>query len=174
MTNGSFVAALPCARLAVSMLLALAAPVMAQETQEEMPEDVRGEWVADINPTTKDMFATDCPCESDNGAVEMTCAAKSGTVRIEFKDFLTDTAKAGDKAEVTLSVDGEGENRAAVMAAYTDGFVMPALSVPTDDPLFAALSAGRKLALSHGGKSAETRLKGSKKAMETMIAYCGK
>lgn len=165
MTSGN-----AAARIAVSLLLASAAPAMAQE----MPEDVRGEWVADINPTTKDMFVTDCPCESDNGAVEMTCASKSGTVRIEFKDFLTNAAKAGDKADVVLSVDGQGQTRAAEMANYTDGFVMPALTVPTDDPLFAALSAGRKLTLIYAGKSAETRLKGSKKAMDAMIAYCGK
>ena len=154
----------------ILVLLLLAAPVMAQE----MPEDVRGEWVADVNPTTKDMFVTDCPCESDNGAIEMTCAAQSGTVHIEFKDFLSDKAMAGDKAEVTLSVDGEGETRAAQMLAYTDGFVMPALSVPTDDTLFAALSAGRTLTLSSAGKSAETRLKGSKKALDAMIEYCRK
>ena len=154
----------------ILILLSLTAPAMAQE----MPEDVRGEWVADVNPSTKSMFVTDCPCESDNGAVEMTCAAKSGMVRIEFKDFLTNTAKAGDAAEVTLSVDGQGETRAAAMADYTDGFVMPALSVPTDDTLFAALSAGRTLTLTHAGKSAGSPLKGSKKAIAAMVAYCGK
>jgi hypothetical protein len=154
----------------ILILLFLAAPAMAQE----MPEDVRGEWVADVNPTTKDMFVTDCPCEDSGNAIEMTCAAKSGTVRIEFKDFLTDKAKAGDKTDVTLSIDGKGETRAAEMAAYSDGFVMPALSVPTDDALFAALSAGRTLTLSSAGKSAETRLKGSKKAFEAMVAYCRK
>ena len=93
---------------------------------QEEGDDERGVWVADINPSSKDMFVTDCPCEVDGQAIEMTCKAKSGTVRIEMKDFLTDKSKSGDKALISFSIDGAGSSRDAAMAPYTDGFVMPA------------------------------------------------
>ena len=150
--------------------LAFAGAALAQED----PADERGVWVAQINPTSKDMFVTDCPCEVDGEAIEMTCKAKSGLVRVEMKDFLTDKAKAGDKAAVSFDIDGAVSSRDAAMASYTDGFVMPAFEAATDDPLFAAIAAGRSLKVAHDGNTITSALKGSKKAMAAMLDYCSK
>ena len=141
---------------------------------QEEGDDERGVWVADINPSSKDMFVTDCPCEVDGQAIEMTCKAKSGTVRIEMKDFLTDKSKSGDKALISFSIDGAESSRDAAMAPYTDGFVMPAFDAATDDPLFSAIASGRSLKASFGDKTITSPLKGSKKAMAAMLDYCGK
>lgn len=147
-----------------------AAPALAQEDGD----DERGVWVADINPTSKDMFVTDCPCEVDGQAIEMTCKAKSGLVRVEMKDFLTDKAKAGDKASVSFEIDGRALPRDAAMSAYTDGFVMPTFEIATDDPLFAAIGSGRTLKATFAGNTITSPLKGSKKAMAAMLDYCAK
>jgi hypothetical protein len=150
--------------------LAFAGAAVAQED----PADERGVWVAQINPTSKDMFVTDCPCEVDGEAIEMTCKAKSGVVRIEMKDFLTNKAKLGDKAAVSFDIDGQTSSRDAAMASYTDGFVMPAFEAATDDPLFSAIAAGRSIKATHDGTTITSPLKGSKKAMATMLEYCAK
>lgn len=141
---------------------------------QEDPADERGVWIAQINPSTKDMFVTDCPCEVDGEAIEMSCKAKSGLVRIEMKDFLTNKAKAGNKAAISFEIDGQTSSRDTAMAPYTDGFVMPAFEATTDDPLFASIASGRSLKASHDGKSITSPLKGSKKAMATMLEYCAK
>lgn len=149
---------------------ALSGAALAQEEGD----DERGVWVADINPSSKDMFVTDCPCEVDGQAIEMTCKAKSGTVHIEMKDFLTDKSKSGDKALISFSIDGADSSRDAAMAPYTDGFVMPAFEAATDDPLFSAIASGRSLTASHEGKTITSPLRGSKKAMAEMLEYCRK
>ena len=141
---------------------------------QEDGDDERGVWVADINPSSKDMFVTDCPCEVDGQAIEMTCKPKSGMVRVEMKDFLTDKAKTGDKASVSFDIDGAASSRETAMASYTEGFVMPVFDAATDDPLFSAIASGRSLTAAHDGKSITSPLKGSKKAMAAMLDYCAK
>jgi len=144
------------------------APAMAQE----MESDERGAWVADVNPTTLEMLVTDCPCESSPG-VNFICKRGAGRAHAELQDFLGAKGKIGDPVEIAFDIDGAKSTRTATLTDY-GGDKLPVFDVAIDDTLFDALSAGKLLKLSHGGKTAESPLKGSRKAMAAMRDYCKK
>ena len=146
----------------------ICAPAMA----DEMESDERGWWVADVNPTTLEMFVTDCPCESSPG-VNFTCKRGAGSARAELQDFLGAAGKIGDPAEITIEIDGAKSKRSATLANY-GGDNVPVFDVELGDMLFDALSAGKLLKLSYGGQTAESPLKGSRTAIAAMRDYCKK
>jgi hypothetical protein len=149
-----------------------ATEAMAQ--QEEEGPDIRGDWVADIVPSTKDMFVTDCPCEDYTQMIEISCKPKSGVARLNLNDFITDESKAGDKITVTYDIDGNILTRDAVMSEFSGKEVRPGFEIELSDALFASIASGRELKLSHASKTATSPLRGSKKAMAAMMTYCGK
>jgi hypothetical protein len=158
--------------LAASVLAAVWNGANAQE-EEEGP-DIRGEWVADINPTSRDMFVTDCACESYTEQIEMICSAKSGVVEVNLNDFITEQAKAGDAATIVFDIDGIRLERTAKMTAFSGAEVRPTFDASLDDRLFEMIAAGRNLSLSAGDRMAVSPLKGSKSAIGKMLAYCAK
>lgn len=150
----------------------LATPVIAQ--QEEEGPDIRGDWIADIVPSSKDMFVTDCACESYTEMIEISCKPKSGVAHVNLNDFITEKAKAGEEIKVTYDVDGKTLERDAVMAAFSGKEVRPGFDIDLADPLFVAIAKGRTLKMTYAGRTAISPLKGSKKAMQKMVDYCGK
>jgi hypothetical protein len=156
--------------LAVYSAFFLSIPAFAQEP--EMPDDERGIWFAEVNPTTKDMFMSDCPCESTPG-VNFTCAAKSGSALAEIADFLGATGNEGDAATVTFDIDGVTTAKEGKLAKF-DEHLQPVFTIDVSDPLFDALAKGKRVRLGYNGASAETKLNGSGKAITTMRAYCAK
>jgi hypothetical protein len=156
--------------LALISTLLLFAPAHTQET--EMPEDERGIWFAEINPTTKDMFMSDCPCES-SPSINFTCAAKAGSALVEIADFLGTKGSEGDAATVTFDIDGTVTTKEGKLAKFATD-LQPVFDMEMSDPLFDALAKGTSLRLEYNAASAETKLKGSGKAITTMRAYCAK
>jgi hypothetical protein len=156
--------------LALISTFLLCAPAHTEEA--EMPEDERGIWFAEINPTTKDMFMSDCPCESTPG-VNFTCAAKSGSASVEVADFLGAKGNEGDAATVIFNIDGAVTTKDGKLAKFAED-LQPVFKIDTSDPLFDALSKGTRLRLEYEGAIAETKLKGSGKAIVTMREYCAK
>jgi hypothetical protein len=164
---------------AIALLLGVP-PVFAED---EMPEDRRGVWVAQVVLATKLMFVTDCPCESNGESIEMTCEPFGGSAHVVLNDFWSKEGKAGDKGEVALDVDGVVTKQGVALEAYIDGTV-PAFDVPIpafdpslgDEfghlPWLKSIAWGRVLKLSYGGKTAVSPLKGSREAMRDMITYC--
>jgi hypothetical protein len=156
--------------LALISTFLFCAPAHAQEA--EMPEDERGIWFAEINPTTKDMFMSDCPCES-SPSINFTCAAKSGVALAEIADFLGTKGEEGEAATVTFNIDGVVTTKEGKLAKFATD-LQPVFNIEVSDPLFDALANGKRLNLEYNGASAETKLKGSGKAIATMRAYCAK
>jgi hypothetical protein len=154
--------------LAILAIGLICAPAMAQE----MESDERGVWVADVNPTTLEMLVTDCPCESSPG-VNFICKRGAGSAHAELQDFLGAKGEIGGAVEIALDIDGTKSTRAATLADY-GGDNLPVFDVALDDTLFDTLSAGKLLKLSHGGETAESPLKGSRKAIAAMRDYCKK
>jgi hypothetical protein len=156
--------------LASLCFLALITPLSAQEP--EMPDDERGIWFAEVNPNTRDMFMSDCACESTPG-INFTCAEKSGLAMAEVADFLGAKGKEGDVATVTFDIDGVVITKEGKLAKFADD-LQPVLNVDVSDLMFDALAKGKSLKIGYNGSSAETKLKGSGKAIATMRAYCAK
>jgi hypothetical protein len=156
--------------LAFFSTLALTTAGISQEA--EMPDDERGMWFADVNPNTKDIFMSDCPCESTPG-INFTCAEKSGTALAEVADFLGAEGKEGDGATVTFNIDGVPATREGKLAKFGDD-LQPVFNIDVSDPLFDALANGKALKIEYKGTAAETKLKGSGKAVAAMRAYCAK
>ena len=144
----------------------------ASAMADELESDERGVWVAQVNPTTLEMFVTDCPCES-SPSVDFTCKRGAGSARAELQDFLGAAGKIGDTVEIALEIDGARSKRAATLADY-GGDNVPAFDVELGDTLFDALSTGKLLKLSYGRQTAESPLKGSRKAIAAMRDYCKK
>jgi hypothetical protein len=162
--------------LAVSLLAAI--PFGAAATHGEE----RGEWVAQVNLTTKQMFVTDCPCESGGESVTMTCEPFGGTAHVVLPEFWSKDGKAGDKGEATFDVDGKAAKQSVSLEAYNEGTV-PAFDMPIPAfdstlgefvgmPLLESIAWGRVLKLGYGGKTVSSPLKGSREAMRDMITYC--
>lgn len=150
--------------------LLLSTPTHAQEA--EMPDDERGIWFAEVNPTSKDMFMSDCACESTPG-INFTCAAKSGVALAEIADFLGTEGNEGDGVTVTFNIDGASMNKEGKLAKFGED-LQPAFNIDVSDPLFDALANGKGLKIEYKGASAETKLNGSGRAIATMRAYCAK
>jgi hypothetical protein len=161
----------PCLA-AILLSVVFTTPVNAQ--QDEEGPDIRGEWNADIVPSTKELFVTDCPCESYTQMIEISCKPKSGTAHINLNDFITEKAKVGEEIKVTYDVDGKTLERDAVMAAFSGNEMRPGFDAEITDPLFAAIASGRTLKMSSAGRTVTSPLKGSKKAMQKLVDYCGK
>jgi hypothetical protein len=159
--------------LALALLCTISSAQTNAQQDEEGP-DIRGVWSADVIPSTKELGITDCPCESYTQMIEISCKPASGVARVELNDFITEKARAGDKITVTYDVDGKTLQRDAVMAAFSGQEVRPGFNADVKDELFAAISAGRNLKMTHAGRSVISPLKGSKKAMQKMMDYCGK
>jgi hypothetical protein len=118
------------------------------------------------------MFVTDCPCEV-GPSIDFTCKRGAGSARAELQDFLGAAGKIGDPVEISLEIDGAKSKRAATLADY-GGDKLPVFDVDLGDTLFDELSAGKLLKLSYGGQTAESPLRGSRKAIATMRDYCKK
>jgi hypothetical protein len=144
------------------------APAMAQEEES----DERGQWVAEVNPTTLEMFVTDCPCESAPG-INFLCKRGAGSARVELQDFLGAAGKVGDPVEIFFEIDGVGSKRPATLTDY-GGHNLPVFDVELGDAFLDALSVGKQLKLSYGGETAESTLNGSREAIATMRDYCKK
>jgi hypothetical protein len=156
--------------LALISALLLSAPAFAEEA--EMPEDERGIWFAEVNPTSKDMFMSDCPCES-SPSINFTCAAKSGVALAEIADFLGTKGNEGDAATVSFDIDGTVTTKQGKLAKFATD-LQPVFNIEMSDPLFEALANGKRMKLEYKGTSAETKLNGSGKAIKTMREYCAK
>jgi hypothetical protein len=148
----------------------LAVPLYAQEA--EMPDDERGVWFAEVNPTSKDMFLSDCACESTPG-INFICVEKSGVALAEVADFLGAKGKEGEGATVTFDIDGVVISKEGKLAKFGDD-VQPIFKIDVSDPLFDAMAKGNSLKIGYNGSIAETKLKGSGKAIKTMRAYCAR
>jgi hypothetical protein len=158
-------------KLAISLLLLVSTPALAQE-EEEGP-DIRGDWISDIGPT-KEMLVTDCPCEDYTQMIEITCKPKSGVVRVELHDFLSREGKDGDAVEVEFIVDGKSTLHTATIRTFSGDETQPVFDATPDDGLFAALASGQRLEMKFAGRTVETPLRGSRKAIAAMRAYCAK
>jgi hypothetical protein len=156
--------------LAVISNLLLSVPAMTQEA--EVSEDERGIWFAEINPTTKDMFMSDCPCES-SPSINFTCGPKSGSALVEIADFLGAKGNEGDAATVTFDIDGAQTTKEGKLAKFAAD-LQPVFNIDMSDPLFDALANGKSARLEYKGTIAETKLQGSGKAIATMRDYCAK
>jgi hypothetical protein len=159
-------------RIVLAFLFSFVLTTAGISQEAEMPDDERGVWFAETNPTTKDMFMSDCPCESTPG-VNFTCAAGSGVAMVEVADFLGAKGNEGDVATVTFNIDGVVTTKEGKLAKFGED-LQPVFNIDTSDPLFDALSKGTRLRLEYKGATAETKLKGSGKAIATLREYCAK
>jgi hypothetical protein len=111
--------------------------------------------------------------ETDDRDFVATCAAKSGVVDIR----LTHTAswlKAGGYATIAITANGKSLLYVARGAADENlGAVIPVLSVPTGDPLFAQIASGAELSITIGADTVySVLLKGAGTPVRSFTAGC--
>jgi hypothetical protein len=146
------------------IVLLCASPASAAEQELESSE--RGDWIADVTPNGKYASATDCPCEIPLG-ITFYCTVGSGLVLAKFEQFDWEKGKAGAAPVIGLDIDGAAQTREAKLIEQFPGF-----EARHDDPLFDQFAKGKRLKSAFDGKTIESTLRGSKKAMAVLRKHC--
>ncbi len=133
------------------------------------------EYVAEWEVTglyTK-IVASDCRnCEEDTGIL-FSCTGNGQPALLTVNAAASERGKDGEFAPVTFKIDGQAFTYRAKTVEYGLIGFTPEFRIASDDPLTAALQAGRQAIVTFNGARGEIGLKGSRSALDIFKAHCG-
>ena len=131
----------------------------------------RAGWVA--TGLYEEIVATDCrDCEEELGII-IACKGNGKPAEVTVNAAASETGTEGAEAPVTFTIDGKAFTRAARTVEFGMIGFTPVFNMAPDDPIVAALQAGRRAFVTFNGQRAKLGLKNSRETLDIFKAHCG-